>query len=126
MLLRQFGGVAVIKNPYSNAGQGVWTVTNDKDWEEFCNDPAAQDYDKFIVQSLIGNSEWSSLTTKGKLYHVGTIPNKNNRTYAADIRMMVHHTKDGWKPLVFFNFFVFVFLCVCVCVYIYFVTVLRN
>src|SRR5437016_3533827 len=33
-------------------------------------------YDKFIIQSLVGNSSWSSMTSSGQFYHTGTIPNK--------------------------------------------------
>lgn len=46
-------------------------------------------YVKFIVQSLVGNATWSSVTRSGKFYHVGTIPNKKSNTYVSDLRMMV-------------------------------------
>jgi len=57
------------------------------------------EYDRFIVQSLIGNYHWSSTTAAGKLYHVGTIPNAKGNTYVADIRMMVSSTDKGIRPL---------------------------
>lgn len=93
----KFGGKAVVKNPYSNAGQGVYTIVNEKELEEFM----AKDfeYDKFIVQSLVGNYSWSSTTTEGKYYHVGTIPNKKGNSYVLDFRMMIHATKNGYRPL---------------------------
>ncbi len=95
--VRKMGGHAVIKVPYSNAGQGVYTIVTPEELEEFME--LEFDYDLFIVQSLIGNYHWSSTTAKGKLYHVGTIPNKKNETYVADIRMMVSATEKGMRPL---------------------------
>ncbi|MGB0896286.1 MAG: hypothetical protein ACPGU9_05370 [Flavobacteriaceae bacterium] len=95
--LKQMGGRAVIKVPYSNAGQGVYTIVTQKDLDDFMS--INFDYDLFIVQSLIGNSEWSSEFKNTKLYHVGTIPNKRNETYVCDIRMMIHSTSNGLKPL---------------------------
>lgn len=56
-------------------------------------------YDRFIVQSLIGNYQWSSSGKQGKLYHVGTIPNSKGKTYVADLRMMVSATENGMQPL---------------------------
>ena len=95
--VQKMGGRAVIKVPYSNAGQGVYTIVSTRDLADFM----AEDhpYDMFIVQSLIGNAAWSSTTQKGKFYHVGTIPNKHNQTYVADIRMMIASTSEGIKPI---------------------------
>ena len=95
--VKKLGGHAVIKVPYSNAGQGVYTIVSQEELDRFM----AQEfeYDLFIVQSLIGNFNWSSTTAKGKLYHVGTIPNIKNKTYVADLRMMVSATVEGIKPL---------------------------
>ncbi len=95
--VKKLGGHAVIKVPYSNAGQGVYTIVNEAELDAFMN--LEFDYDLFIVQSLIGNSNWSSTTSSGKLYHVGTIPDNKNQTYVADIRMMVSSTQNGIKPL---------------------------
>ena len=95
--VRKMGGHAVVKVPYSNAGQGVYTIVTETELEEFME--ITFDYDLFIVQSLIGNYQWSSTTSTGKLYHVGTIPNQKNHTYVADIRMMVSATGDGIRPL---------------------------
>lgn len=93
----KMGGHAVIKIPYSNAGQGVFTITSAKELNAFM----AQDfeYDLFIVQSLIGNYNWSSTSEKGKFYHVGTIPNQKGESYVSDIRMMASSTAEGIKPL---------------------------
>jgi hypothetical protein len=57
------------------------------------------EYDQFIVQSLIGNSEWSSVIGTERFFHVGTMPNKHLEIYVADIRMMVASTNDGFAPL---------------------------
>lgn len=95
--VRKMGGHAVVKVPYSNAGQGVYTIVTEDELDQFME--LEFDYDLFIVQSLIGNSNWSSTTSNGKLYHVGTIPNAKNQTFVADIRMMVSSTPQGIKPL---------------------------
>ncbi len=93
----KMGGHAVIKVPYSNAGQGVYTIVTQEELDRFME--LDFEYDLFIVQSLIGNSNWSSITSSGKLYHVGTIPNQKNQTFVADIRMMVSATPNGIQPL---------------------------
>jgi hypothetical protein len=95
--VKKMGGHAVVKVPYSNAGQGVYTIVTEEELDAFMK--LEFDYDLFIVQSLIGNSNWSSITASGKLYHVGTIPDHKNQTFVADIRMMVSSTEDGIKPL---------------------------
>lgn len=54
---------------------------------------------QFIVQSLVGNATWSSVTRSGKFYHVGTIPNKKSNTYVSDLRMMVTGSAQGFRPI---------------------------
>jgi len=96
--LKSLGGTGVIKVPYSNAGQGVFTIMCKAELDEFM----ATDfhYDKFIVQALIGNASWGSTDgTNGRMYHVGTMPNRKGDIFVADLRMMVSWTKDGWRPL---------------------------
>jgi hypothetical protein len=95
--VNRLGGHAVIKVPYSNAGQGVFTITSQQELDHFMS--LDFDYDQFIVQSLIGNYQWSSTSTKGKLYHVGTIPNAKGHTFVADIRMMIGASEQGLQPL---------------------------
>ena len=95
--VQRFGGLAVIKIPYSNAGQGVFTITNQQELDQFMSQE--YQYSQFIVQSLIGNSTWSSNGKKGKLYHIGTIPDKKGNIFVADLRMMVMATDDGFKPV---------------------------
>ncbi|KAL1915868.1 uncharacterized protein VTP21DRAFT_6256 [Calcarisporiella thermophila] len=91
------GGHAVLKVPYSNAGQGVYTITNQSELKAFLDKD--HHYDKFIVQSLVGNASWSSVTRAGKFYHVGTIPNKKNNTFVSDLRMMVTGNREGFRPV---------------------------
>jgi len=95
--VKKMGGHAVIKVPYSNAGQGVYTIVTPEELDKFM--AMEFDYDLFIVQSLIGNSNWTSTSSSGKLYHVGTIPDHKNQTFVADIRMMVSTTEKGIRPL---------------------------
>ncbi|KAI8836869.1 hypothetical protein BJ741DRAFT_664336 [Chytriomyces cf. hyalinus JEL632] len=95
--LDSMGGHAVLKVPYSNAGQGVYTITNKEELREFME--ADHHYDKFIVQSLVGNASWSSITRAGKFYHVGTIPNKKNHTFVSDLRVMVCANDGGFRPV---------------------------
>ncbi|KAA0165212.1 hypothetical protein FNF28_03493 [Cafeteria roenbergensis] len=95
---RFFGGHAVVKVPYGNAGQGVYTILSKEELDSFM----AEDhhYGKFIVQSLVGSANWGSVssTTKERFYHVGTLPTKRGRIYACDVRCMIHYTADGWRP----------------------------
>lgn len=95
--VKRLGGQAVIKVPYSNAGQGVFTIVNDSELHQFMN--LDFEYSKFIVQSLIGNYKWSSRTESGKFFHLGTIPNGKGETYVFDIRMMICSTPGGFRPV---------------------------
>ena len=94
--LQRFGGYAVVKDPYSNAGQGVYTITSEAELDAFMNED--HDYDQFIVQSLIGHYEWSSTNDKGKFYHIGTMPSKKGEIFVADLRMMVFSSPNGISP----------------------------
>jgi hypothetical protein len=51
------------------------------------------------VQALIGNNGWSSLSQAGRLYHVGTIPNLKGNIYAADVRLMIGSSPEGFFPV---------------------------
>ncbi len=99
--VEKMGGHAVVKIPYSNAGQGVYTITNVAELDRFMQTDI--DYQRYIVQSLIGNYNWSSRSQEGKYYHVGTIPTSSGHTYVADIRMMVSSTMDGIRPLCIYS-----------------------
>jgi hypothetical protein len=93
----KMGGHAVIKVPYSNAGQGVFTITSQEELDNFMD--MEFEYERFIVQSLIGNYNWSSTSSKGKFFHVGTIPNQKGESFVSDIRMMASTTSEGIRPL---------------------------
>ncbi|KAJ7569547.1 hypothetical protein O6H91_01G083200 [Diphasiastrum complanatum] len=95
--VRRMGGLAVVKVPYANAGQGVWTITHEGELKEFMD--IEHRYDRFIVQALIGNNGWSSVGHGGRLYHVGTIPNLKGNIYAADLRLMVGSSPEGFFPV---------------------------
>ncbi|CAK9227652.1 unnamed protein product [Sphagnum jensenii] len=95
--VRRMGGLAVVKVPYANAGQGVWTITNPGELKQFMD--IEHRYDRFIVQALIGNNGWSSLSQAGRLYHVGTIPNLKGNIYAADVRLMIGSSPEGFFPV---------------------------
>lgn len=95
--VKKMGGQAVVKIPYSNAGQGVFTIVSEAELDSFMKQDFS--YDRFIVQSLIGNYQWSSTTSSGRLYHVGTIPNSKGKTFVADVRMMISSTENGLLPL---------------------------
>lgn len=97
MWVERMGGVAVVKNPYSNAGQGVYTITAPHELAAFM--ALEHRYDRFIVQGLIGNLKWTSRTRTGRLFHVGTVPNKANEIYVADFRFMVGVGTDGFFPV---------------------------
>lgn len=85
--VEKMGGFAVIKIPYSNAGQGVYTITSEKEMQEFEEAEKGNSYQKFVVQSLIANYTWSSKDQGGNaLYHVGTMPDKRGDIYVADLR----------------------------------------
>ncbi len=94
--IQRFGGKAVIKNPYSNAGQGVYTITTEDELNAFMERDYS--YDQFIVQSLIGHYEWSSQSQFGKYFHIGTVPNKKGNIYIADLRVMIYSSPEGFKP----------------------------
>lgn len=91
------GGIAVVKVPYSNAGQGVYTITSEQELQAFMD--LEHDYDHYIVQSLIGNSKWSSQSQQGRLFHIGTMPDKRLNLFAADIRFMVGTSPNGFFPV---------------------------
>lgn len=95
--VQRMGGQAVIKVPYSNAGQGVFTIVSQAELDAFM--AQAFRYDKFIVQSLIGNYQWSSMTQAGKFYHIGTVPNLKGVSFVSDVRLQIQATVDGLRPM---------------------------
>ena len=97
MWVERMGGVAVVKNPYSNAGQGVYTITRKAELDAFM--AVDHDYERFIVQGLVGNLQWTSRTRGSRLYHVGTVPDRNQRIFVADFRFMVGTNEEGFFPV---------------------------
>ncbi|XP_035679313.1 uncharacterized protein LOC118417735 [Branchiostoma floridae] len=96
-VVKTVGGKAVIKNPFSNSGHGIYTVTSQKELDEVL----AQDlgYERFIVQSLIGHENWST----SQWHHAGTVPDKDGNRYVFDMRLMVHATPSGFRPTCSFS-----------------------
>ncbi|KAK4532382.1 hypothetical protein CCYA_CCYA12G3239 [Cyanidiococcus yangmingshanensis] len=107
----RLGGFAAIKVPYSNAGQGVFTITSQEEFDRFYEAESKRPnrYDKYIVQALISNHEWSSagagssatasMESYSRLYHVGTMPDKRGHIYVSDLRMMICGGPDGFVPV---------------------------
>jgi hypothetical protein len=107
----RLGGFAAIKVPYSNAGQGVYTITSQEEFDRFYEAESKRPnrYDKYIVQALISNHEWSSagagssatgsMESYSRLYHVGTMPDKRGHIYVSDLRMMICGGPDGFVPV---------------------------
>lgn len=95
--VRRLGGHAVVKVPYAHAGQGVYTVTSPRELEAFTS--AGHRYDRFVVQSLVGNASWSHPGGEGRLFHVGTVPDRKCQVFAADLRMMVAASPSGFAPI---------------------------
>ncbi len=95
--VQRMGGVAVVKNPYSNAGQGVYTLVSDQELQDFM--ALNHRYDRFIVQALVGNVGWSSRGAGDRLYHVGTVPDRRGKLYASDLRFMVGSGPEGFLPV---------------------------
>jgi hypothetical protein len=97
LLVARFGGHAVVKIPYGNAGQGVFPILSQRELDDFMD--ADHPYDRFIVQSLVGNYAWSSAQAGGRFYHVGTMPDRRGDIYVADLRMMICSGPDGVRPV---------------------------
>ncbi|EME28633.1 uncharacterized protein Gasu_38420 [Galdieria sulphuraria] len=93
----KLGGFAAIKIPYSNAGQGVYTITSKAEFLRLRDELKQVKYQNFIVQSLISNHEWSSVYEGTRLFHMGTIPDKRGNIHVFDLRMMVSGSEDGFK-----------------------------
>lgn len=60
----KMSGQVVIKISYNNAGQGVFMIIHDKEGKDVMNMDI--DYERYIVQSPIGNYNWSSTSKNGK------------------------------------------------------------
>ena len=97
-MVRQMHYRAVIKIPYSNAGQGVFTVHSKVELDEFMVETSPSPhgggsgglvYEKFIIQELIDS--------------VGTVPlGPRNWSFVWDLRVMIVATPQGYRPLVMY------------------------
>ncbi|MCO5604419.1 hypothetical protein L7F22_058584 [Adiantum nelumboides] len=96
--VRRMGGLAVVKVPYANAGQGVWTITHSSELQEFMD--IEHRYDRFIVQALIGNNGWSSLSRQAFVSYHGFFP---VAIYARRARLplteSLHEGAQSWDML---------------------------
>ena len=97
LLVQQLGGRAVVKVPYLNAGQGIYTLVNDDELDVFM--AADHPYDEFVVQQLVGNHAWSSTSSRGKVFNIGTVPDKKDRIYVFDFRMMISWQGTRYRPV---------------------------
>ncbi|MCG8417759.1 MAG: hypothetical protein MJE77_07425 [Proteobacteria bacterium] len=97
LLVQQLGGRAVVKVPYLNAGQGIYTIVNDDELAAFMD--RDYPYDEFIIQQLVGNYRWSSTSSRGKVFNIGTVPDKKDRIYIFDLRVMVSWQGESYAPV---------------------------
>jgi hypothetical protein len=87
-VVRDMNFRAVIKIPYSNAGQGVFTIHNEKELDEFMIDARTIPYQKYIIQNLVVSS--------------GTRPDNDGNKYVWDLRFMLYSCENGYEPLVMY------------------------
>ncbi|MCH7399384.1 hypothetical protein MM236_15385 [Belliella sp. DSM 107340] len=95
------GGSMVIKVPDSNAGQGVYTVVNKNELEHAKSE--IDPNDDYLVQQLIHSNYSKGLDPNKSWYHVGTIPDSKGRSFAFDLRLMMHATEEGMRPLAVYS-----------------------
>ncbi|SFW53950.1 hypothetical protein SAMN02927921_02186 [Sinomicrobium oceani] len=99
----KLGRSMVIKVPDSNAGQGVYTVTSQEEMETVYETLKAYQPEKYLIQQLIYSNYIKGSDKEKAWYHVGTIPDKKNRSYAFDLRLMMHYTEEGLRPLAIYS-----------------------
>lgn len=90
----ELGGRAVIKNPYSNAGQGVAVVETTADVDTWRTQP--QRYGRFVVQGLIAGAEDPA---PGPYAQRGIQPHGQDGRFAADVRVVVVRSGAGFTPV---------------------------
>lgn len=95
------GGNMVIKVPDSNAGQGVYTVVSAEELEQALKEINPNDL--YLIQQLIHSNYNKQLDPTQAWYHVGTIPDSKGRSYAFDLRLMMHATEEGIRPLAVYS-----------------------
>lgn len=95
------GGNMVIKVPDSNAGQGVFTVVSPDELDFALKQLTTTN--TYLVQELIHSNYNKGLDPGKAWYHVGTIPDSKGRSYAFDLRLMMHATEEGIRPLAVYS-----------------------
>lgn len=93
--IKRLGGMGVIKIPYLNAGQGIYTVANQNELNRFMSLVPSRSYRSYIVQSLVGHSQWTT-STPNRYSHIFTQPNEKNEEYVKDLRMQICSSNDGF------------------------------
>jgi len=88
-IVRDLDFRAVIKIPYSNAGQGVFTIHSERELDEFIITASTIPYKNYIVQKLVVSS--------------GTKPDKHGDKYVWDLRLMLYFGENGYEPLVSYS-----------------------
>ncbi|MGE5701933.1 MAG: hypothetical protein ACM32O_05345 [Clostridia bacterium] len=96
----QLGRAAVVKMPYSNAGQEIYIITNEHELEKFM--VMDHPYEEFIAQSLIG-SKWHMREGKCEFYQRGTLSQNRDGRFAFDLRMVVTNHQGGFQPVALFS-----------------------
>lgn len=96
----QMGGLAVVKVPYSNAGQGIHMITNAAELENFMT--LEETYEEYIVQSFIG-SDWHKQKGMCDYYHLGTSSQNPDERFVFDLRMVVANNQEGFQPVALFS-----------------------
>ncbi|CAG8646447.1 4156_t:CDS:2, partial [Ambispora gerdemannii] len=95
--IKQMGGHAVIKSPYSSVGSGVYTITNSKELQNFLDEK--HHYDNFLLQSLVGNISWYKTLQPEQYYITGSNPGVFEDNYLIDFRMVLSGCKKGFRPV---------------------------
>jgi hypothetical protein len=97
----KLGRSMVIKVPDSNAGQGVYTIINAKELDQCLS--KINPKEKYLVQELIHSNYSAELHPTKAWYHVGTLPDTKGRSFAFDLRLMLHATAEGMRPLAVYS-----------------------
>ncbi|MCH7411225.1 hypothetical protein MM239_17645 [Belliella sp. DSM 111904] len=97
----RLGGSMVIKVPDSNAGQGVYTVISQSELDHAMSE--IDPNDEYLIQELIHSNFSRNLDPTSAWYHVGTIPDSKGRSFAFDLRLMMHATEEGIRPLAVYS-----------------------
>ena len=95
-IVTAMGYRAVVKVPYSNCGQGVFTIVNRAEMETFLSVPHR--YERYVVQSVVGSAEWpiDPVLPSSWSHRCAVV---KGRPYVFDVRSLVISTPQGFKPL---------------------------